>query len=70
MYSNPCDRNFSIDNSNKAFSIEIYNILGQKVFERKNDDGSNLSVTNHNKGVYLVKITDDSKSLIKKLIIN
>lgn len=70
MYPNPSDGNFSIDNSDKAFTIEIYNILGQKVFERKNADGSNLSVTNHNKGVYLVKITDDSKSLIKKLIIN
>jgi endonuclease I/chitodextrinase len=70
MYPNPSNGNFSIDNSNKAFSIEIYNILGQKVFERKNADGSNLSVTNLNKGVYLVKITDDSKSLIKKLIIN
>jgi endonuclease I/chitodextrinase len=70
MYPNPSNGNFSIDNSNKAFSIEIYNIIGQKVFERKNTVGSTLSVTNLNKGVYLVKITDDSKSLIKKLIIN
>jgi endonuclease I/chitodextrinase len=70
MYPNPSNGNFSIDNSNKAFSIEIYNVLGQKVFEIKNADGSALSVTNLNKGVYLVKITDDSKSLIKKLIIN
>ncbi len=70
MYPNPSNGNFSIDNSNKAFSVEIYNVLGQKVFERKNADGSNLSVTNLNKGVYLVKITDETKSLIKKLIIN
>lgn len=70
MYPNPSNGNFSIDNSNKAFSVEIYNVLGQKVFEIKNADGSNLSVTNLNKGVYLVKITDDTKSLIKKLIIN
>jgi endonuclease I/chitodextrinase len=70
MYPNPSNGNFSIDNSNKAFSVEIFNVLGQKVFEIKNADGSNLSVTNLNKGVYLVKITDDSKSLIKKLIIN
>lgn len=70
MYPNPSNGNFSIDNSNKAFSVEIYNVLGQKVFERKNADGSNLAVTNLKKGVYLVKITDDTKSLIKKLIIN
>lgn len=70
MYPNPSNGNFSIDNSNKAFSIEIFNVLGQKVFEIKNADGSALSVTNLNKGVYLVKITDDSKFLIKKLIIN
>lgn len=70
MYPNPSNGYFSIDNSNIAISVEIYNILGQKVFESKNADGSNLSVTNLKKGVYLVKITDSSKSLIKKLIIN
>jgi endonuclease I/chitodextrinase len=70
MYPNPSNGNFYIENSNKAFSIEIYNIVGQKVYERKNTTGSTLTVTNLNKGVYLVKITDDSKSLIKKLIIN
>lgn len=70
MYPNPSNDNFYIENSNKVFSIEIYNAVGQMVYERKNTTGSTLTVTNLNKGVYLVKITDDTKSLTKKMIIN
>jgi endonuclease I/chitodextrinase len=70
IYPNPSNGNFTIANSNKAYSIEVFNIIGQKVFERKNTTDSTLSLTTVNKGVYLVKITDDTKSIIKKIIIN
>jgi endonuclease I/chitodextrinase len=70
IYPNPSEGNFFITNSNKAFSIEIYNLLGQKVFQRNNVDGQTMSITNLNKGVYLIKIIDDSKSVSKKIIIN
>ncbi|UQD56654.1 endonuclease [Flavobacterium sp. K5-23] len=70
IYPNPSNGSFFIDNSNKAYSIEIYNLLGQKVFERNNVEGQTMSITNLNKGVYLMKIIDDSKSTSKKIIIN
>ena len=71
MYPNPSNGNFSINNSNKMYSIEIYSIIGQKILTAKKTAlNQKLSATNINKGMYLVKITDDSKSLIKKLIIN
>lgn len=70
MYPNPSNGNLSIENDNKAYSVEIYTILGQKVFEVKNTDRSNITVTNLEKGVYLVKIMDETKSTIKKLIVN
>ncbi|MEZ7504255.1 endonuclease [Flavobacterium sp. Arc2] len=70
IYPNPSDGNFIIDNSNKAFSVEIYTILGQKVFEKNNTNGTPLSISHLNKGLYLIKITDDTKTSIKKIIVN
>ncbi|CAM2875404.1 endonuclease [Flavobacterium frigoris] len=70
IYPNPSNGSFTIDNSNKAFSVEIYNLLGQKVFESNNTNGTALSVLHLDKGLYLIKITDDAKTSVKKIIIN
>jgi hypothetical protein len=39
----------------KPIRLKCINIIGQKVFERKNTTDSTLSLTTVNKGVYLVK---------------
>jgi endonuclease I/chitodextrinase len=70
IYPNPSDGNFFINNSKKQYSIEIYNSIGQKVYERQNTNSATLSVSQLDKGVYFMKITDDSKSTTKKIIIN
>lgn len=72
IYPNPTKGNFNInfDNSNQDFNIEIFSLLGQKVFEKENTRSSSISVSNLQKGIYLVKITKDSKSITKKIEIN
>jgi endonuclease I len=70
IYPNPSDGNFFINNSKKEYSIEIYNSIGQKVYQRKNTNSETLSVSQLGKGVYFMKITDDSKFTTKKIIIN
>ncbi|WP_290865655.1 endonuclease [Flavobacterium sp.] len=72
IYPNPSKGNFNInfDNSNRDYTIEIFSLLGQKVFEKENTRSSSVSVTNLQKGTYLVKITKDSKSITKKIEIN
>ncbi len=72
IYPNPSKGNFNInfDNSNSDYTIEIFSLLGQKVFEKENTRSSSVSVTNLQKGTYLVKITKDSKSITKKIEIN
>jgi endonuclease I len=70
IYPNPSDGNFFINNSNKTYSIEIYNSVGKMVYERKNTNSATLSVSNLDKGVYFIKITDDLKSTTKNIIIN
>ncbi|MFV8347077.1 endonuclease [Flavobacterium sp. ZB4P13] len=70
IYPNPSNGNFSINNSNKIYSIEIYSIIGQKIFGEENSTKSEITLPNSAKGTYLVRVTIDSNSVIKKLIIN
>ncbi|MFB9110711.1 endonuclease [Flavobacterium gyeonganense] len=73
IYPNPVTHQFTInfkDGSDESFTIAIYSLLGQKVFERQNTNNKTIEVQDFSKGTYLIKITKDSKTLTKKLIIN
>lgn len=72
LYPNPSNGEFTVyySNSNKTYAIEIFSMLGQTVFLKENIKQSSVPITNLPKGIYLVKITDDSKSINKKIIIN
>ncbi len=72
IYPNPSNGNFNIsfDNSNEKYSVEIFSSVGQKVFEKENTISSSISVSNLQKGIYLVKLTKNSKTITKKIVIN
>jgi endonuclease I len=72
VYPNPSDGNFYIgfDNLDTTYSIEIISFAGQKVFEKQNTTDSTISVSHLAKGIYVVQIITDSKTIIKKIIIN
>jgi endonuclease I/chitodextrinase len=72
LYPNPSNGNFTIyyNNSNKTYAIEIFSMIGQTVFLKENINQSSVPITNLPKGIYLVKITDDSNSINRKIIIN
>lgn len=72
IYPNPSNGNIKInfENSNEKYSVQVFSILGQKVFEKEYTNSSSAAVNNLQKGVYLVKITNDNKSVTKKLIVN
>lgn len=72
MYPNPSNGNFNIifDEANTKHTVEIFSLLGQKVYENNDFTSESLLVTNLQKGTYLVKVTKDSKSRIEKIIIN
>lgn len=72
IYPNPSNGEFNIsfDNPKGDYSIEIYSLIGQKVFEKENTQSATISVPNLQKGMYLVRITKDSKSTTKKIEIN
>jgi endonuclease I len=72
LYPNPSKGDFTIhyNNSNKPYAIEIFSLVGQSILKKENINQSSVSITNIPKGIYLIKITDDSKSTNKKIIIN
>ena len=72
LYPNPSNGEFTVYyiNSNKTYAIEIFSMQGQTVFLKENIKQSSVPISNLPKGFYLVKITDDSKSINKKIIIN
>ncbi|RXR19069.1 T9SS type A sorting domain-containing protein [Flavobacterium amnicola] len=72
IYPNPTNGDFNIyfNNMEKEYAIEIYTILGKKVFEKSGVTTTNNKVSQLQTGVYLVKITRDSDTVVKKVIIN
>jgi len=56
------------NNDNSIITVEIYNIIGQRVFNKGNINKQEfvLPTKDYNSGVYLVKINN---SLTKKLVI-
>ena len=52
--------------------IEVYNLLGQVVYSKRIDDGSNfykINMMNNEKNIYLVKIKSKTKTFTKKVIL-
>ncbi len=72
IYPNPSNGNFRIDFDSTIgnIDVEIFSTIGQKVFEKQNISDNIISTNNLQKGVYLLKITNDSKSIVKKIVIN
>lgn len=72
VYPNPAKGNFniSLNNYQKGFLVEIYSVLGNKVYQNDNLTSQEINITNLQTGIYLVKISKDSDTKIKKVIIN
>lgn len=72
IFPNPSDGNFNVglNNFESPYSIEIISFTGQKVFEKQNSTDAVITAGNLPKGIYLVKIVKDSKTIIEKIIIN
>lgn len=66
IYPNPVKSTFTITTTEKIISVELYNVLGQKV-----QSLSNVAINNiekFGKGIYFVKIKTEKNEYIEKII--
>jgi len=74
MYPNPSTNgslNISITNNINISEIGIYSVIGKRVTQVTNPNFTNnrFSISNINKGIYLVKISSENNTITKKLIV-
>ena len=59
---NPSAGIITIKNSSDIHSIEILNLLGEKIFEKKiNETQTEIDLRHHPKGIYFARLLDDKK---------
>lgn len=71
IYPNPSNGNFEVifEKVNTNTNIEIYNLIGKKVFEKKDITTPTIQINNLTHGVYLINITQDNEVITKKIIV-
>lgn len=69
LHPNPVKNNLTVHLKNNTDTlIEIYNILGKRVFKNSINKTSNLNLQDLKTGIYIVKISQDNATLTKKLV--
>ncbi|MEO8759921.1 MAG: T9SS type A sorting domain-containing protein [Bacteroidia bacterium] len=70
IYPNPCTSQFTLQtNATVSQTVQIVNVLGQIVLTQTINGTTNFAVGTFQNGVYYVKITTGSSSIIKKIVI-
>ena len=70
VYPNPADNFITVfANKTNELSVNIYNLMGQLVYESKFNDMTKIDVNNFDKGMYLVEVVnaDAKEKVVKKL---
>ena len=71
IYPNPVANTFTITNKSidiKDYNIQIYNLLGKKVFDQKKFKENTLNISLLKSGIYLLKISKANQYKVVKLI--
>ena len=71
IYPNPSDDiiNIEIENPNNAI-IEIYNVSGTLIFSKVlHSESEKIDISGFSRGVYLVKVKQDSTVIVGKVVV-
>lgn len=69
IYPNPVKDVITIKlNDVNLTSVEMYNVMGQKILSTTSLNNNQLNVSELNSGIYLLNINADGKTLVKKII--
>ena len=69
LYPNPTTGQFTVEGAN-VDKVEVFNLVGQKVYEQQGSKVVNIDATQWNKGIYLVNIIEKNGAAVtKKLVV-
>lgn len=68
IYPNPTNNKVFIRSKANNLTIQLYNVIGKKVLEKRNTTQKNIDVSSLNTGIYILKIMNDSHQKTIKLI--
>jgi hypothetical protein len=69
VYPNPTSNNIKIVSEKVMNQVTVYNLFGQTVFTKKIDaENATIDLSSFANGVYMLKISSDNSSIIKKII--
>ena len=72
IYPNPTNGEFQIEMPEESSynRVEVMNIVGKQLFVKNTNSEKRLSfdLSNHPKGLYLVKISSDNEIIVKKVM--
>ena len=76
IYPNPNKGNFNIqfeNNTSNEIKVNVFDMRGRVIFENNYSNqttfNENIQLSNAQSGVYLVSVTDGSKKLVKRIVI-
>ena len=70
IYPNPSNGLVYIDlDVTKEYDVFVYNALGQLVLETAINNNANIDLSSFDKGIYTVKLVNDSETYSQKFVI-
>ena len=69
VYPNPAKEFLQIKTTEKITAIEMYNLIGKKVLETTSLLDNKVNISSLPKGVYLLKLKNDTEVAVKKIVI-
>jgi outer membrane protease len=76
IYPNPGTGKFNLDFSGLVgnYKIEIYNLTGSllksDILNLHEDDSRDIDLSGYEKGMYIIRVTNGTSNMIKKLVVN
>jgi len=71
-FINPVTTIWEVKSKDTIYAISIYNVLGQTIFELKNNSSNEVSINTEiwNSGIYLMKVNSQIDIILKQIIKN
>ncbi len=72
FFVNPVSEKWNLKSENTISSVSIYNVLGQSIFELKNNSSNEVSINTEkwNSGIYILKVATEVGVISKQIIKN